>query len=195
MEVNGIPFATAGGIGLPAAIAARADRLRGGKGLGARIFRRLRRVVYIIAAIMEIAGQWRPVRGSFDITSDTAPEFPTRPWAVVLISNGPTTGGFCASPEADIRDGRLDLFTIEAPRRRLRLGWVVLRTRLGCAAGCREVRSTRRRSLTLVTPRPVPFFGDGEILLRDRRFDIRVRPLALPLVTPVPLPSTRCCRG
>lgn len=196
MEVNGIPFATAGGIGLPAAIAARADRLRGGKGLGARVFRRLRQVVYIVAAILEIAGQWRPIPGRLegvpDTASDTAPEVPTRPWAVVLISNGPITGGFRASPEADIRDGQLDLFTIEAPRSRLRLGWVVLRTRLGCAAGCREVQGSRRRRMTLVTPRPVPFFGDGEILLRDRCFDIRVRPLALPLVTPVIPTSTRC---
>jgi diacylglycerol kinase family enzyme len=179
MEVNGIPFATAGGLGLPAWVAKRADRLRAGRLVG-RLARRCGRGVYAIAALWELLGRRRLLFGRIENAGWG------RRWAAILVSNQPLLGGFRPSPGADARDGRLDLCAIEAPRGRARLAWLVGRIRRGDVACCRETRTERARAITVVTRRPTEFLGDGEVLCCGTRFEVRVSAAALPLVGPEP---------
>lgn len=180
VQVNRTLVATAGGLGVPASIAYRANRWKSGEGVGRLMARGLGRGIYVAAAIVELAGRWRPVFGAL------GEDGPREQWAALLVSNQSHLGPFSASPGARNRDGRLDVCRIDAPRPAIRMLWIALRMLRARGGRCPEVRGFRTRSLVLECSEPQPFLADGEILEPARRFEIRIQPLALEVVVPGP---------
>jgi diacylglycerol kinase family enzyme len=180
LSVNGICFATNGGLGLGAAIAIRANRWRDSE-RGARHWQcLLGRRVYALAAMAELARGWQPFRARLG----TPARLSSALCASLLISNQPDLGGFRPSPAACNRDGFLDLCAIRAPARAGRMAWISLQVLRGRTDLCREVDQYRARELRIATDRPLPFFGDGEVLCRSRHFLISVRHRALRVAVP-----------
>ena len=173
-SVNGVPFATCGGLGLAAEAAARADRWRGGRRIPGAW-------VYALAALRTIGRLPRLPR----VRIRNGPRVETGPVAAILVSNQARFGRrFVASPGASNRDGLLDLCRIDATASRARLLWIALRMLGGGPGEGRGVSQQRGRSFTLRCDRRTDFFGDGEILATGRRFLVRVLPGALRVVVP-----------
>ena len=179
-SVNGCLFATCGGIGFAAEVAARANLWRQGQSRCARLARALGRKVYPLALLWELCSRWHPPRARI-ISREERQE---ASWFSVLISNQPRFGGFSASPSASNRDGLLDICQMKSPRRRAGMLRISLKTFLGRADTCREVHQYQSREVTIVSQNPMPFFGDGEVLDYGRFFRISVLPQALSVVVP-----------
>jgi diacylglycerol kinase (ATP) len=178
ISVNGSLFATCGGIGFAAEVAARANLWRQGRSQAARLARAMGRSVYPLALLWELCARWHPPRARI-----VCPEgLREASWFCVLISNQPKFGGFSASPSASNRDGLLDLCEMKSPRRRTGMLRISLKTFLGRADTCPEVHQHQSREVTIVSRKPVPFFGDGETLEYGSFFRIQVRPRALSVV-------------
>lgn len=175
ISVNGTCFATCGGLGLAADIAQRVNRWKGGASRKSNVARVLGKNVYLLAALVELGRTWRPVHGRILGNGDGR----QARWASVLVCNQPQFGGFSPMPMASNRDGVLDLCEVRAPPQRGRMLWVSLQALRGRAHTCPEVTQHRAAAVTIVTDRPVPFLGDGEILAVARRFRIEVNPAAL----------------
>ena len=188
VAVNDRWFATCGGIGVPAAIAARANRWRRSGGAAAVLRRLLGRGLYLLATLHELCCAWRPIRA----TIQTAGFRREGAWGAMVFSNQPGFGGFTVSPQASHCDGLLDLCGIPAPRRRLHLLATALRAWRNGLRERPEVARRRSPDLTLLTWEPTAFLGDGEILEVGRRFRIRVVPAALRVAVPQP-PDIESC--
>ena len=179
-SVNGSLFATCGGVGVAAAVAARADlwkRLRA----WLRITRFLGRRLYAVAALRELA---RPLPKSV-VTVCCPDRHEMRGALALLVSNQPRFGGrFSASPHASNQDGLLDVCALPLPRtlpgwaRVFRAAWS------GDIARLPGTRHGMAREMTVATSATTPFFGDGEILSRGRTFRISVLPGAARFVAP-----------
>jgi diacylglycerol kinase family enzyme len=179
VAVNGFCFATCGGIGLPAAVAARANRWRRQKPLS-WLTRLLGRGVYLLATCRELH------HGAGSVWATVATNGGPRAgkWTAVIISNQSRFGGFCVAPLASNQDGRLNLCEIQAPKRSSRLFAIVRKAWQGNPETCPEIALRSAGAVRLFTPEAVPFMGDGEILLTDTVFRIRVVPEALSVVVP-----------
>ena len=178
ISVNERRFATCGGVGLAAQAALRANRWRGSR---SRVAGAFRWALYPLAATCELWG-WRglgPLRircGGTTMGEETM---------TLVVSNQPRFGGrFSTSPEASNADGLFDLCEIRAPRSRARMLWVILRALCGRIGCMREVVLMRGSEATLIAPRAIPFFGDGELLETARSFEIRLLPGALRVLVP-----------
>lgn len=168
--VNGRFFVTAGGVGLPARVAARAN------GDGARSWR-----TYPSIACREA---WTSGRGPEVQVAATGAAWSDAALAVVW-SNQPRFGRrFRLSPRASNRDGLLDCCAIPDPRCALGRLRVIAGALCGSAARERRFWRARAEAWSLRSPVPLPFFGDGEILDHASEFTIRILPCALRVVVP-----------
>jgi diacylglycerol kinase (ATP) len=178
VSVNQRRFATCGGIGLAAQAALRANRWRSSRSRFADAFRW---ALYPLAAARELRG-WRGLDSLRIRCGGTILREETM---TLVVSNQPRFGGrFSTSPEASNADGLFDLCEIRAPRSRARMFWVILRALCGRIDCMHEVALLRGSEATLVAPRAVPFFGDGELLDTARTFEIRMLPGALQVLVP-----------
>ena len=214
ISVNGRYFATCGGFGLAGDVALRANVWRHEHGPAGdttrrtnvwrhehgpagdttrrtsawrrgnrwrfRLARRLGRRIYPLALLGTLFGRWRPPIARVLCGEEDRAEA----WFSLLVSNQPRFGGFSASPQADQRDGRMDICRMLAPAGRGRMLWIALMTYLGRADRCPEVSQRRVGEATILAQEPVSFFGDGEILERGRFFRVRVHPRALWVAAP-----------
>jgi len=177
VSVNGRLIGTSGGVGLVGAVSARAVLWRRGRGVRAWTASRLGAACYPAATLVELLAGTGVHRGRLSL--DGRPN----DVAAVVVSNQPRFGRwFTTVPvERAPRDG-LRLCIVDAPRTRRRLLGICVRaatTGLSREPGV-SVHMTRR--CTLRFDEDVDFFGDGEFLMRGRRFDMRVLPGVLPLV-------------
>jgi len=108
----------------------------------------------------------------------------------VVFSNQPRFGVlFSVSPKAVDDDGLLDLCAIPDPGSHLREAGIVLQAALGRGVVLPGVVRGRLRHAHILTDSVVPFFGDGEILTRDREFKITVLPEAVRMIVPGSVPA------
>jgi YegS/Rv2252/BmrU family lipid kinase len=177
ISVNGARFATCGGLGLATDIAAGANRWKAAADWRGGLARRLGPLVYVLAALAE-AGRpgRRPIRATIRARGATH-----RVQVVTLLVSNQARfgGGFSASPTASNQDGQLHLCAVRAPLSRARLLWVCTQVLQGRPERCPEILELRARAMTVETDADVPFFGDGEVLARGRRFRLDVLPRAL----------------
>jgi diacylglycerol kinase family enzyme len=182
LTANGIRFATCGGLGLPSDVAVEANRWKALAGPLGRCARRLGPLVYLLAALTEIAQ-----RGStgLRVRIDTGTgRSRTSALTALLVSNQARFGRwFSASPRASNRDGRLHLCGIEMPRTRARLLWICAQLLNGHPERCPEIFQVEARSATVETDAPTTFFGDGEMISHGRTFHLGVLPAALRVST------------
>lgn len=185
IAVNGVPFATCGGVGLAADAAATANRWRDGAGWNGPVARATGGFIYALAAAREIGRPGRECR--VDVEWDGGRL--AAPLLAALASNLTRFGGrFRAAPRARMDDGLLDLCLLPAPRNAAHHA-LVLRAVLGGSVlsipGSRQAQTQRA---LIRTERPALFFGDGEILARGCVFALEVRRSALEVLAP-PMPA------
>ena len=103
----------------------------------------------------------------------------------VVVSNQARFGAlFSVSPAAVNTDGFFDLCVIADPASRFRELGIVLRAVLGKEMFGPGITHSRLHRARILTDRMVPFFGDGEILSRNRDFRIKILPRTLRLIVP-----------
>jgi diacylglycerol kinase family enzyme len=178
--VNGIAFGTCGGIGLGAAVALRANLWRAPGAPARRLGALLGRRIYPLAALAELARGWQPFRACLTLSGNTR----ETDCAALLVGTQAGCGGFRFSPGTRQQTGLLELCAIAAPPLPGRMAWISLQLLRGQAGSCREVSRYRAATVTIATERCLPFFGDGEILCRDRLFEVAVRRRSLRVAVP-----------
>ncbi len=186
VSVNGKLFVTCGGLGLPAAVAARANRWRTSSSLSRGLSRWLGRGAYVLAAGVELAR-----RRSFACAIACGRAVRYADAAALVVSNQASFGGlFAVSPRASNQDGLVDLWALRRPGRPAGALGVLLAALEGRADRLPGARVLRGGSAAVACEECVAFMGDGEVLLEDRRFTITVLPGALRvLAPPAPAPS------
>ncbi|HVP39788.1 MAG TPA: diacylglycerol kinase family protein [Candidatus Saccharimonadales bacterium] len=183
--VNGVRFATCGGLGVAADAALRVQRWRASGGPAARLCRALGPAAYPLAAAREFAGAPRGHR----LTVGTGEVAWRARVMCLLVGNQPRLGAsFEVFPGARNDDGLLDACLMAAPGGRARRFWILARTLRGEADRLPEVSRLRCARLVVETEAPARFFGDGELLCEGRRFEVEVLPGALEVVVPAELP-------
>lgn len=179
VSVNGCLFATCGGLGVAARVAARANAWRERPGAPGYLARSLNGAIYPLAAAWELA------RGSGGIRlweiQDDERHFSND--LTVLVANEPVMGGrYEVAPGACDRDGLLELCAVPAPRGYVQ-GFSLLREALrGRVANLPGMITRRTARATLVSEETLSFFGDGEVLCRGRVFRLRVLPRAITVI-------------
>lgn len=194
---------TNGGIGIPAVAADIANRLRGTlrrvstcpKTAGAfrfmagqsyNLVKKMGSAVYTTMAV-EALRQWNDDDWELEISIPDRETFVTKA-SCVLVNNQPVLGkSMITAPYTSNRDGLVNLLVVEAN---------TLKDQVRTVVGFRSGRADKlpiSRTFELSTfrlksrdgHRPLTFFGDGEILLKDvREIIVRCRHQGLPLVMP-----------
>jgi len=180
LEVNGEPFMTVGGLGVAADAALAANRLRRSAHLR-RAVRVLGTRVYPLAAaaciLLGPAPSHRVRIGYRDPDGRThALECAC---AALLVANQGSFGAGLVLPTASRNDdGIFELCLVPAGSR----PWL-LATLAALARGrAPHLPVVRAREARIATARPLDFLGDGEELVRERTFILRVRPAALGVI-------------
>jgi YegS/Rv2252/BmrU family lipid kinase len=180
-RVNGVPFATGGGMGLVAAISARANRWKAGR--MSRAAKALGACVYPLAALREIARGWEPLDATVEDLEESG--LPPASYAAILVTQQARIGRwFCPSPTASPSHGRLHICAIVSPRTRRRMLWISLQLMLGRSGRCREIRHFDAARVTIRTDRRASFCADGEVLATGRCFRLEVVRRGLRVVVP-----------
>jgi YegS/Rv2252/BmrU family lipid kinase len=180
ITVNGKPFATCGGMGLPSSVAIRRNcrNLRNGTAwVGSR---GLRKTAYFMAAFQELRR-----RHAMGICIEDGGMLWSGHAMAVVISNQAHFGGFFSlSPKAVHDDGVFDLCVIPDPANCVREAGIVLCAALSRGSMLPGLVRGRMRHARVCADRDAPFFGDGEILTCGRKFSIAIRPRAVRLIVP-----------
>ena len=156
VQVNEVKTLTSVGIGLPARVLQRAERLKRLRFMG--------RWVYLVSVGWELLARPLP-RHRFVINEEE--------WTAhtILIMNQPVVGScFRLAPEAKNDDGWVDMILF-AQRSR----WHTL---LSLCTGKGLIRRRLSRA-SIEADSPVPFVADGELYAPCRRFEVEVLPQAI----------------
>lgn len=194
---------TNGGIGIPAVAADIANRLRGTLRQFAtcprsatafqflahqsyNLVKKMGSAVYTTMAV-EALRQWKDDDWELEISIPDRESFVTKA-SCVLVNNQPVLGrSMVTAPYTSNRDGLVNLLVVEANTLKAQVQTVVS-FRRGKADKLPISRSFELSTFRLKSRdghRPLTFFGDGEILLKDvREITVRCRHQGLPLVMP-----------
>ncbi len=180
--VNGKCYVTGGGIGVPAEVARAANAARRGGSCMGRLGAAAGKAVYLLAAARALGGkapQGPPVTVRWDGES-----LRTRPLALMVNNQAFVGRRFLLSPGAVNCDGLGDVCLIEEPGSRLQRLALLPRVLTGRHVFLPWVRRWRTRELVIESEIPRAYLGDGELLLTDRIFRVRIHPGALFVVVP-----------
>jgi YegS/Rv2252/BmrU family lipid kinase len=136
------------------------------------------RMVYAWAAFRALAG-WKPQRFSL-VEAGVQTRFTG--YTVAVANNGFYGAGMNIAPEADPRDGELDVVTV-GDVSRLRFLLHLPRVFRGTHVNGEEVRSWRTTGIEIRASRPMTVYADGDPLT-DLPAKIRILPGSLPLIVP-----------
>lgn len=178
--VNGVPFATVGGVGLAADVAVGVNSLR-----ERWWFRLLMRVcghhIYGLVSVVKLLLQWR-IHYDLSIEVDRR-EYPYQLCALFVHNQARLGRSIQTAPHADNEDGIFDICLVKmAPRFRLLLTFaLVLR---GAHLDRPEIESLSVSKLKVRSSIPFTFFADGERMGAQTECQIRVSRRALALIVP-----------
>jgi len=103
---------------------------------------------------------------------------------LAAITNGPTYGAiFKVNPGASVNDGKLNLCLIKSVGK-IRAFYDIYRVIRGTHVGLPEFKFFKISSLTISSPKPLPYEMDGEVLEPQEEFKIEVLPKTLNILTP-----------
>lgn len=185
---NGHRFYAAGGLGWVAEVAAAANRWRAGSWFKRWFLARIGSLIYTLACITVIFGSRRlgaryRIR-YVDGVSGREKEIDTEAWGVV-VANTPRIGkAFHLAPVSEVDDGVFEMVVFEK-RTRWRLLKASLMAQRGRMFELPEVYWVQARSAEIVTSRQQRFFGDGETLEHNTRFDVDLEDAAVHMLAPV----------
>lgn len=187
-----------GALGFPAEVAGEYDRLRQRPLLRA-LFRPLGPLAYRLLALQGIARQKRRDRRHeppLEVVCELPGETLREPTLAVFLGNERSLGGnFIPCPRAEPGDGLLDLCLVRAGTQvsYLRLFAAIGR---GRHLGAEEIvyrQTAGPLRITLSAPRGL--LADGDIWTTGARFDLRVLPGRIEVVTPTPTASRASLRS
>ena len=163
-----------------------------GLGFNARVaravadVRKLRGMAAYLAAALKTLYRWTsPTARVEAVLEGKRRRLYSGPLFLVTAGNGICSGGgFYLTPEASVRDGRLDVCLIEdLPARRVLQ--LIPRVLMGRHAGAPEVHLHRVQELTVAADAPVSVHADGEVIADStRRVEVNVEPARLPVLAP-----------
>lgn len=136
------------------------------------------RMVYAWAALRALAG-WKPQRFSL-IEGGVQTRFTG--YTVAVANNGFYGAGMNIAPEADPRDGQLDVVTV-GDVSRLRFVLNLPKVFRGSHVNGKEVKSWRTTGIEIRASRQMTVYADGDPLT-DLPAKLRILPGALPLIVP-----------
>ncbi len=189
ISVNGTQFCSVGGTGWIADVANLANRWRSGSWLARAALARLGGLIYNLACVAVILFS-RRLSAHYTIRFRDAVDGEEKVKSLdcygILVANTRRIGkSFELAPDSTPSDGIFELIVIPRTNRGR-----LLRTVAAAATGrlfrsIAEVKLLRVREASIVADRPVTFFGDGEILLRDERhLELCVAAAPLDLIGP-----------
>jgi diacylglycerol kinase (ATP) len=181
IRVNGWHYVTAGGIGLASDIAKTANAIRRNFKLGRLLMQILGSKLYILAGLLELLKKRE--RNPLCVRSNGSR---IRANALsLMVDNQPFLGRrFLISPGAVNEDGWADICLIENTMTTLSTALIILRVLAGRHIHSTSVKTWCVRQMRVDTKKPVAFLGDGEIIGQGCRFDIKIIPKALRVLTP-----------
>lgn len=185
VEVEKKCFSTAGGMGLATDVALGVCALRRRSRIFHWLMRRVGGWIYPLYMLFTVLLSRRiGYRWGVEEADGTCREVDGY---MALCMNQSFLGkNFRAVPDARNNDGAFDLLLVKRQPRlsRLRLLGALSASLRGTHIGRRDVEVVRARRLVLTTPRPVPFFADGELVAEATRLEFTLQPRALPLIVP-----------
>jgi YegS/Rv2252/BmrU family lipid kinase len=181
IDVNGWLYLTCGGFGLPCQIL---SLIQNHRWFHKRrlLFKRVGAALYIAALIYFLVTE-KPDEYKMYIRAGQT--FRNCTISSLIIGNLPVLGrNFKALPGAAIDDGLIDACLIRGGTGLIHLITILFRSLNGRHLDSDIVETFRVGRMTIISDRPVAFFGDGEIKPDRRRFDIEILPKAVNLITP-----------
>jgi diacylglycerol kinase (ATP) len=188
IDVNGIRYYSAGGMGWVADVAARANFWRAGGPIRRWLLARLGSVIYTVACVAIILGRAR-LGAHFtcryqDAITGKDEELSLDGYGVIATSSARVGRSFHLLSQSKMDDGIFELIFFPRTSR-----WRLLKTVLAAKAGrlldIPEIRWVQTRKATVEASRMVRFFGDGEILEHGCHFELSVGTTPLRIMAPV----------
>jgi diacylglycerol kinase (ATP) len=188
IDVNGIRYYSAGGMGWVADVAARANFWRAGGPIRRWLLGRLGSFIYTVACIAIILGRTNlgarfRVRYQ-DAATGRDEELDLDGYGIVATSSKRVGRSFKLLEQSSMDDGLFEL--IFFPRTsRLRLIKTVIAAKSGRLFDMPEIRWVQVRKASVECDRMVRFFGDGEILEHGKSFELSIASSPLRIMAPV----------
>jgi diacylglycerol kinase (ATP) len=181
IRVNGWCYVTAGGIGLPAAVAGIANAVKSNGRKGRLIGQLMGSRLYLLAVMGALLKTGR-YRNSLSILVEGVQ---MRANALSLMfNNQPFLGrNFLMSPGAVNDDGMLDVCLIENSATLIETLAVIVKVLTGRHIFAKGVKIWQTREVRLQTKRLMDFMGDGEIGQKSKEFKVEILPQALNVIT------------
>lgn len=180
IRVNDQAFCTTGGIGIPSTIAQRVNLLRQGR--FGRLSRKMGSHIYLLAAAdLLLWGntqvQWVEIEWE-DVDSGVTRQLQLQTNTIFVTNQATFGGSLKVVNEAVNNDGHFEICIF---RNRGRWHDLMIMGRIVAAADQHEkdCHVLRTPSARIKTTRPMPFFGDGEIIANNRHFELEIAPAAL----------------
>jgi len=180
MKVNGYYFLTTCGIGFPAEVIAAVRDIFNGTGFVKFIRRYLRYRIYAIGVLFALLKKLPHT--TVRICAD-GKWFETSLMSLIIGLQPGLGKYFTPLPHADPGSAAMAAYSIQAGGR-LRMLWHVFKTIRGEQRDLPDTHFMRARSIILELRSAMPFFGDGELLAADSRFEIACLPEAIPVFVP-----------
>ena len=182
IRVNGWHFLTCGGIGFPCEVIRLVESLRHGNSLIKSLCRWSGEAIYATATAYRLLND---LVSSMQVRIETESSNRKVAAHMVIIANQPRFGRrFCVAPDADDCDGQLDICLFADTKSKTNLARNILRTIPGTHTNHPGVEMFRANRLTVHTENETDFFGDGEIQLCARSYDIDIVPRAINVICP-----------
>lgn len=183
ISVNGSYYATSGGMGLPCDVTGLANSMKNRSAVGKTLANVLGSRIYIFAVI---AALFNKVKKDNILRLRYGNRSVKLNALSVMVDNQPFLGkNIFMSPGALNDDGLFDTCLINNGIGRLRILYLLSRILKGTHISLPYVEAIKTNRLTIISERPISFFGDGEILHRDSTFDIKLIHKALKLIVPL----------
>ncbi|HZI42637.1 MAG TPA: diacylglycerol kinase family protein [Gemmatimonadaceae bacterium] len=179
-------FCGVGGLALVARAALAVTRFKQRSPVARRVANWLGSQVYRLSATAALIAPWRiddALRIRYrDADSGERHAFETRASALFVTNHRTLGGGLTLPVQASATDGVLELCYVPSrSRHSLMLNFARLSAGLAIPPGV--LVAIRATEATIETGREDAFVADGELLAEGRRFDVRVLPRALRIVT------------
>jgi diacylglycerol kinase (ATP) len=171
IEVNGRFFGTVGVLGVGADSAIAVTRWMSDDGARGAIARRLGVWTYRIAGLAQVLRP-RVAVVSLAISTDGGPPSQRRDAHAAFVANGAMLGGGLRLPVGvHLDDGAFEVCVVPRTSRN-RLMWAFLCFAQGWRLPDGVLSVTRASTAEIVSPTPIPFAADGEVVCVERRFRI-----------------------
>ncbi len=183
VEVNGRPYATVGLLGLTAESAVRVGTWQVAGGWRRIVSRALGRQAYRVSGTLSLVHPRRAWQTcSIHIDAPEERRLSRQEVFGLFVTNGSRCGSGLVLPvRADPADGRFEVCLVRrVPRVELIYAFLCLMRQKPLPPGILEPLSAT--SAVVEWPEPAIFSADGESLVTDRRFELRIRPAALRVI-------------